>query len=113
MERWPALEAKFVLMDFLLPDGSGAEAAAAVRAERPDTVVLFLSADESEESLLAAVEAGASGYLLKKSGVATDLRSAVRLAAARLGTQATATVADSLPLGLTVVGLGTTGGRIT
>jgi DNA-binding NarL/FixJ family response regulator len=82
LERWPALEADVVLMDFRLPDGSGAEAAAALRAERPDTVVVFLSADESEESLLAAVEAGASGYLLKKSGAAIDLRSAVRMAAA-------------------------------
>jgi two-component system, NarL family, response regulator DevR len=43
---------------------------------------VFLSADESEESLLAAVEAGASGYLLKKSHAATELVSAVRLAAA-------------------------------
>ena len=82
LARRSELAADVVLMDFRLPDGSGAEAAAALRAERPDTVVVFLSADESEESLLAAVEAGASGYLLKKSQATTELVSAVRLAAA-------------------------------
>ena len=76
------LDADVVLMDFRLPDGSGAEAAAALRADKPNIAVVFLSADESEESLLAAVEAGASGYLLKKSQPATELVSAVRMAAA-------------------------------
>ena len=82
LERWRALDADVVLMDFRLPDGSGADAANALRADRPDTVVVFLSADESEESLLAAVEAGASGYLLKRSDAASELVSAIRLAAA-------------------------------
>lgn len=82
LERWRELDTDVVLMDFRLPDGSGADAANALRAERPDMVVVFLSADESEESLLAAVEAGASGYLLKRSDAATELVSAIRLAAA-------------------------------
>jgi len=82
LARRSELDADVVLMDFRLPDGSGAEAAAALRTERPNTVIVFLSADESEESLLAAVEAGASGYLLKKSQATTELVSAVRLAAA-------------------------------
>jgi two-component system, NarL family, nitrate/nitrite response regulator NarL len=82
LERWREFDADVVLMDFRLPDGSGADAANALRAERPDTVVVFLSADESEESLLAAVEAGASGYLLKRSEAASELVSAIRLAAA-------------------------------
>jgi two-component system, NarL family, response regulator DevR len=82
LERWRELDTDVVLMDYRLPDGSGADAANALRAERPDMVVVFLSADESEESLLAAVEAGASGYLLKRSDAATELVSAIRLAAA-------------------------------
>jgi len=82
LARRSDLDADVILMDFRLPDGSGAEAAAALRAERPDVVIVFLSADESEESLLAAVEAGASGYLLKKSQAAAELVSAVRMAAA-------------------------------
>jgi two-component system, NarL family, nitrate/nitrite response regulator NarL len=76
------LNADVVLMDFHLPDGSGAEAAVALRVTNPATAVVFLSADDSEESLLAAVGAGASGYLLKKSEPAAELVSAVRLAAA-------------------------------
>jgi two-component system response regulator DevR len=81
IERWPAVGADVVLMDFRLPDGSGADAAAALRGGPQQPAVLFLSADESEESLLAAVEAGASGYLLK-SGPAADLLSGLRAAAA-------------------------------
>jgi DNA-binding NarL/FixJ family response regulator len=81
LETLPSLEAELVLMDFRLPDGSGAEAAITLQSKRPETAVLFLSADESEEALLAAVEAGACGYILK-SGPASELVSAVRRAAA-------------------------------
>jgi DNA-binding NarL/FixJ family response regulator len=81
LERWASVGADVVLMDFRLPDGSGADAAAALRGAAQKPAVLFLSADESEESLLAAVEAGASGYLLK-AGPAAELMSAVRSAAA-------------------------------
>jgi len=81
LTHWPGMSADVVLMDFFLPDGSGADAAAALRSAPEPPAVLFLSADESEESLLAAVEAGASGYLLK-AGPAADLVSAVRAAAA-------------------------------
>jgi DNA-binding NarL/FixJ family response regulator len=81
IERLPSMEAELVLMDFRLPDGSGAEAAITLQSQRPQTPVLFLSADESEEALLAAVEAGACGYILK-SGPASELVSAVRRAAA-------------------------------
>jgi DNA-binding NarL/FixJ family response regulator len=69
------------LMDFMLPDGSGADAAVALRAIRPEISVVFLSADEREESLLAAVEAGAAGYLLK-SGDGNQVVEAVFKAAA-------------------------------
>src|SRR2546428_13165970 len=64
IEILPSMEAELVLMDFRLPDGSGAEAAITLQSQRPQTPVLFLSADESEEALLAAVEAGACGYIL-------------------------------------------------
>jgi RNA polymerase sigma factor (sigma-70 family) len=67
-------------MDYLLPDGTGAEVAAAIRASRPDTTVVFLSADDSDAALMAAVEAGASGYLLKTAG-GEDVVSAIRRAA--------------------------------
>jgi DNA-binding NarL/FixJ family response regulator len=69
-----------VLMDFRLPDGTGAVAAKAIRAEQPLVAVVILSADDSEESLLAAVEAGACGYLVKTDSV-SDVADAIRRAA--------------------------------
>jgi DNA-binding NarL/FixJ family response regulator len=63
-----------VLMDYRLPDGNGAEAAQEIRKTNPDVAVLFLSADDSQASLLNAVEAGACGYVLKseKGDVVVD-----------------------------------------
>ena len=56
-----------VVMDYHLPDGNGADAAAAIRAASPGTSILFFSADDSDAALFGAVEAGASGYLHKGS----------------------------------------------
>jgi len=69
-----------VLMDFRLPDGTGAEAAAAMRNRRPPVAVVFLSSDESEDALLAAVRAGGCGYV-PKSRAGAELVDAVRRAA--------------------------------
>jgi DNA-binding NarL/FixJ family response regulator len=69
-----------VLMDFHLPDGTGAEAAATIRAELPGVAVVILSADSGEDALVAAVESGACGYLLK-SQAASHVVDAVRRAA--------------------------------
>jgi DNA-binding NarL/FixJ family response regulator len=55
-----------VLMDVRLPDGSGVEACRAIRAERPETRVVMLTSYPDEEAVLAAILAGASGYLLKE-----------------------------------------------
>jgi DNA-binding NarL/FixJ family response regulator len=54
-----------VLMDFRLPDGTGDEAARAIRIQSPASAVVFLTADDSPAAWLAAVGAGACGYLLK------------------------------------------------
>jgi DNA-binding NarL/FixJ family response regulator len=56
-----------VIMDFHLKNSSGAQAANQIRSASPQTVFLFYSADNSDEVLLEAVEAGASGYLSKGS----------------------------------------------
>ena len=68
-----------VLADYWLPDGTGAEAAAALRAHQPDVAIVFLSADDSDEVVLAALEAGAAGYLVKSAG-GSDVADAVRRA---------------------------------
>ncbi len=72
--------ADVVVVDYWLPDGTGVEAVAALRAYWPDAAVVFLSADDSDEVMLAALEAGASGYLVKSAGGA-DVAAAVRRAA--------------------------------
>ncbi|MDT0546625.1 MULTISPECIES: response regulator transcription factor [Streptomyces] len=68
------------LVDFRLPDGTGADAAAAIRANDPSTAIVILSADASDSALLAAVEAGACGYLLK-SASGDEIAAAIRSAA--------------------------------
>jgi two-component system nitrate/nitrite response regulator NarL len=53
------------LLDVDMP-GGGIEAAASIRAQLPQTQVVMLSAAENDEDLFAALEAGASGYLLEE-----------------------------------------------
>ncbi len=56
-----------VLMDMRLPDRSGVEACRDIRAELPETRVVFLTSSVDEEDVLAAILAGASGYVLKQT----------------------------------------------
>lgn len=60
------LKPDVVLLDVRLPDGSGISACRDIRAARPDTKILFLTAFEDEGAMLASVSASAAGYLLKK-----------------------------------------------
>jgi DNA-binding NarL/FixJ family response regulator len=55
-----------VVMDVRLPDGSGIEACREIRASLPGTRVMMLTSYPDEEAVLAAIVAGASGYLLKQ-----------------------------------------------
>ena len=68
------------VIDFWLPDGTGADAAARIRVRHPDAVIVFVSADDSDQAMLAAVEAGASGYLIKTAS-GQEIVQAVRQAA--------------------------------
>jgi two-component system, NarL family, response regulator DevR len=69
------------VIDFHLPDGTGADAADSIRARSPDAAIVFLSADDSDERLLDAIESGASGYLLKSSS-GDEIVQSIRAAAA-------------------------------
>lgn len=69
-----------VLMDFRLPDLSGPAAAARIRSAVPNAAIVFHSAEESEDALLDAIDAGAIAYLTK-SATADEIIEAIRKAA--------------------------------
>ena len=70
-----------VLMNLVMPRMDGIAATTALRAESPMTEVLILTGALDEERLVAAVRAGAIGYLLKDP-TAEELRRAIIAAAA-------------------------------
>ena len=53
------------LMDLRMPDLSGIDALAAIRAEFPEARIIILTTFESDEEVQRALKAGACGYLLK------------------------------------------------
>jgi len=53
------------LMDLRMPDMSGIEAIAAIRAEFPNARIIVLTTYAGDVQAAAALKAGASGYLLK------------------------------------------------
>ncbi|HSJ27179.1 MAG TPA: response regulator transcription factor [Acidimicrobiia bacterium] len=59
-------EPDVVVLDVRLPDGSGVEACREIRARFPEVKVLMLTSFADEEALMAAILAGASGYVLKR-----------------------------------------------
>jgi two-component system response regulator DevR len=81
IEQVAACAPRVVLMDYRLPDGDGTKAAIAIRDGFPDVVVVFLSGDDRDDALYAAVEAGAAGFLVK-SATMLEVADAVRRAAA-------------------------------
>jgi len=60
-----ALAPELVLMDLQMPELNGDEATALILAALPATRVVVLTTYETDASILTAIEAGASGYLLK------------------------------------------------
>ncbi|HXA43692.1 MAG TPA: response regulator transcription factor [Candidatus Solibacter sp.] len=70
-----------VLMDYSLPDGTGADAAAAIRSMAPAVTIVFISGNPTDEAMLAAVEVGASGFLHKTQAIG-ELTDAILRAAA-------------------------------
>lgn len=59
-------EPDVVVLDVRLPDGSGVEACRTIRERFPAVKVLMLTSFADEEALMAAIMAGASGYVLKR-----------------------------------------------
>ena len=67
-----------VLLDFRLPDGTGAEAGIRIRELVSETRLIFLSRDDSEAAQVAAIEAGASAFV-HKSRAADEVIETIRL----------------------------------
>lgn len=63
-----------VLMDVRMPNVSGLEATAQIKARHPEVAIVMLTVSEDEADLFRAIKAGAQGYLLKNLE-ATQLRS--------------------------------------
>jgi two-component system, NarL family, nitrate/nitrite response regulator NarL len=68
-----------VLMDYRLPDGTGADATRAIKARWPAARVVMLTALNDDETILESIQAGADGYLTKDRAV-EDVVRAVRAA---------------------------------
>jgi DNA-binding NarL/FixJ family response regulator len=66
-----------VLMDVKMPGIGGVEATRRILEMAPDSRVLMLTVSDEEESLFAAIQAGARGYILK-SADAEELLQAIR-----------------------------------
>lgn len=70
-----------VVLDLQLPDVSGVEVITGLLEAVPGVRVLMLSASGEQQSVLDAVKAGASGYLLKSAGLSEFLDAVDRTAA--------------------------------
>jgi two-component system, NarL family, response regulator LiaR len=68
-----------VLMDLLMPNMDGVTAIGRIKAELPETEIVTMTSFIEEEKVTAALEAGASGYVLKDAE-ADEVADAVRAA---------------------------------
>lgn len=75
--RFPACRPNVVVLDLQIPEPSGVEVIGTVLRQDPSARVLMLSASGEQDDVLAAIKAGATGYLLK-SASAEELIDAVR-----------------------------------
>lgn len=72
---------RVVLMDLQLPGLSGVQATAAIRTHDPEARILVYSTFAQDDEILAALDAGAAGYV-QKSATRDELITALRFVAA-------------------------------
>ena len=87
-----------VLMDLGMPVVDGVTATARIRAEHPDTQIVVLTTFADDTNILAALNAGALGYLTKDAGRAQIARALHTAAAAALPDGLTVREAEVLAL---------------
>jgi DNA-binding NarL/FixJ family response regulator len=77
LEKAGQLQPDVVLMDIAMPGMDGLEATRRLKQARPGIKVLILTQHANKEYILPALQAGAAGYVLKKSGGA-EMVAAIR-----------------------------------
>lgn len=87
---------RVLLIDYDIPEGNGVQVATEVKQRRPDTMVVMITGAAEDRILLAAIEAGCSGYVTKDRAAA-DVANAVRVAAAGDALLSPAQMARLLP----------------
>ena len=98
VEQVRALRPDLVLMDVRMPDLDGISATREVTAASPDVKVVILTTFEQDDYIFGALNAGASGFLLKRSGP-EELLAAIQTVAAGdslLSPSVTRTVIDRM-----------------
>ena len=73
MEQALKLRPDIVCLDILMPKGNGLDVLAQIRKELPQTVVLMVTGSSDSATVKAALDAGASGYIIKPFNSATVL----------------------------------------
>lgn len=74
------LKPEIVLMDLRMPQVDGVTAIRAIKSSQAETQILVLTTYDSDADILPAIEAGATGYLLKDSS-REELYGAIRATA--------------------------------
>jgi DNA-binding NarL/FixJ family response regulator len=74
------LKPDLVLMDLKMPGMEGVEATRLIHTKHPKVAVIILSSFSGDGHLIQALEAGASGYVLKDTNVATIVNSMLAIA---------------------------------
>ena len=80
IEQAAVLRPDVVVMDLLMPGVDGIDATARIKAADPDIEIVAITSFVEEARIVAALEAGASGFLLKDAE-ADELAAAIRAAA--------------------------------
>lgn len=67
-------EPDVILMDIMMPELNGIEATKRILSRQPDTAIVMLTMLDNDDSLFAAMRAGARGYILKGADKAEVLK---------------------------------------
>jgi DNA-binding NarL/FixJ family response regulator len=72
---------RVLLIDYDIPEGNGVEVTKEIKKSLPETMIVMITGSAEDRVLLAAIEAGCSGYLTKDRA-SSEVANAVRVAAA-------------------------------